>query len=80
MADWQITGAEEMILSANLAKKNEDRLKWRVEEDPSTHRSRSRSGARSSNTIYQEDPFSVALNPMEIRTFVLTVKKVSGRF
>lgn len=78
LADWEIVEAEEMILSANLAKKDENRLQWKVEQ--SGRRRRSRSQHKTANSIHRDDPLTVSLNPMEIRTFILKVNKTSAKF
>ncbi|XP_063885164.1 lysosomal alpha-mannosidase-like isoform X4 [Scylla paramamosain] len=79
LADWAITGVEEMILSANLRKKDEHRLKWKVKTTSTAQASPSEQH-RTNNIVHHQDPLSVTLGPMEIRTFVLTVKKASSRF
>ncbi|KAG0712701.1 Lysosomal alpha-mannosidase [Chionoecetes opilio] len=85
LADWEIVDVEEMILSANLKKKDENRLNWKVKESGKPV-SQSKPHSRSDNSVHQEDPstkedpLSITLSAMEIRTFILTVKKSSTRF
>ena len=69
-----------MILSANLRKKDEHRLKWKVKTSSAAQATLPSEQHNTSNSVHQRDPLSVTLGPMEIRTFVLTVKKASSRF
>lgn len=77
LAEWEIVAAEETILSANLFRKDEDRLQWNVEEGDALHQSQSQD--KTSNTSSQDD-LSITLKPMEIRTFILTVQVNSTSF
>eukprot|EP00118_Oscarella_pearsei_P014340 m.122439 g.122439 ORF g.122439 m.122439 type:complete len:993 (+) comp37781_c0_seq1:117-3095(+) len=64
---FQVNTVEEMILGANLPKKEENRLKWNVTgERPYTEDKR--------KEIVSSPDQKIDLNPMDIRTFLVDVK------
>lgn len=78
LSDWEILAMEETILSANLFRKDENRLKWKVEASDPSSQSQSQHNIDSNSST--KDDLSITLKPMEIRTFILTVQKASARF
>lgn len=74
-AGWTIVDAKETTLSGNLLKKDENRFSWNVGSSQYIN--------HVSNNQYEADEIggndvSITLNPMEIRTFILTVHKSSS--
>ncbi|XP_071540487.1 lysosomal alpha-mannosidase-like isoform X2 [Panulirus ornatus] len=74
LADWKIVDAKETTLSGNLLKKDENRYSWNVESSQYMNHV-SRNQQKNGN---KENDLSITLNPMEIRTFILTVTKTSS--
>lgn len=85
-SDLEILSAEEMTLAANLLKKDESRYQWNVGSHPSMNHidrvKELRDEAEGAGDDDDDDSNTllVTLNPMEIRTFVLTVKKTTLRY
>lgn len=70
-----VTSMVEMTLSANLPKSQEKRLPWKVAgEESHTGSAPSRRVVRSMESKEPLDDFTITLNPMDIRTFVITVQ------
>lgn len=85
-SDLEILSAAEMTLAANLLKKDESRYQWNVGSHPSMNHidrvKELRDEAEGAGDDDNDDSNTllVTLNPMEIRTFVLTVKKTTLRY
>ncbi|XP_064094192.1 lysosomal alpha-mannosidase-like isoform X1 [Macrobrachium nipponense] len=70
----EVISAEEMNLAANQLKKDGKQYHWAVgTSHPSTNDIDSITGSRYGDAV--DDGFTITLQPMEIRTFVLMVKK-----
>lgn len=75
LADWEVTSAVETTLAADLRKEDLHRYQWKVS---STSRQSNRIPRTQGNTSGgSEEDLVVSLQPMEIRTFILTVKKLT---
>ncbi|XP_076058752.1 lysosomal alpha-mannosidase II isoform X1 [Oratosquilla oratoria] len=78
-SDWQILSAKETTLGANMLKKDFHKLKWQV--DPSDEGNSidgqmpDHEGARK-RLLKEVEDLVIQMNPMQIRTFLLTVKKI----
>lgn len=85
-SDLEILSAEEMTLAANLLKKDESRYQWNVGSHPSMNHIdrvkelRDEAEGAGDDDNDNSNNLLVTLNPMEIRTFVLTVKKTTLRY
>ncbi|XP_042239009.1 lysosomal alpha-mannosidase-like isoform X2 [Homarus americanus] len=78
LVDWKILSAVETTLSGNLLKKDENRYTWNVD---SAHHDNHISSSQCDSEVYEyDDEFSVTLNPMEIKTFILTTEKSTTLF
>ncbi|XP_042885144.1 lysosomal alpha-mannosidase-like isoform X3 [Penaeus japonicus] len=75
LVDWEVTSAVETTLAADLRKEDLHRYQWKVS---STSRQSNRipnAQGRASGSL--EKDLTVSLQPMQIRTFILTVKNIS---
>lgn len=85
-SDLEILSSEEMTLAANLLKKDESRYQWNVGSHPSMNHIdrvkelRDEAEGAGDDDNDNSNNLLVTLNPMEIRTFVLTVKKTTLRY
>ncbi|XP_045601316.2 lysosomal alpha-mannosidase isoform X1 [Procambarus clarkii] len=77
LADWEIVSAEETTLSGNLLKKDENRFEWNVK---SSHKSNRVLFGQNYPQAHGGEDLTITLNPMEIKTFIITVKKVTSLF
>lgn len=75
---FEITAAEEMTLAANKVKSEATRLHWKTENDRN-RTPKSPLMAAYANYLRETDadPLQVTLNPMEIRTFILTLSEAN---
>lgn len=84
-ADWTIVSAEETTLSGNLLKRDSNSMEWNINSSHRPNHIQAGQGNSPSHSNHVQDrqsdqDLTVTLNPMEIKTFILTVKKSSSRF
>lgn len=74
MADWEIVSAKETSLGANFFKEYNHQNKWNMKNG---QQQQQKDDQESKMNV---EPFTITLHPMEIKTFILEVKKASTRF
>lgn len=71
LADFDIVDAEEVTLGANLNRDKLQRLEWRVKQDNNIEASSEEEG---DYVKLDKATLDVSLNPMEIRTFIISLR------
>ena len=75
---FKVDSLQETTLTGTLLKSEENRMKWKVKANSDEGEgisSFSTSHFKPLQRLVDEDPFSITLNPMEIRTFLLNIKQ-----